>query len=136
MVIQYTGDDPFESTKAAKEFIQNYDQYRKYGFGRWAVLLKETQTFIGWCGLKYSAELDEHDIGFRFFQEYWGNGYATEAAQKCIELAKNEWGLHHLVGRAAKENTASIQVLKKLGFSYKKEMDCHGLDAFIFEIIL
>ncbi|MCB0472179.1 MAG: GNAT family N-acetyltransferase, partial [Flavobacteriaceae bacterium] len=40
-VLKYTGDDPFETVNAAKEFLQQYDQYEKYGLGRWAVISKE-----------------------------------------------------------------------------------------------
>jgi ribosomal-protein-alanine N-acetyltransferase len=47
-VIKYTGDNAFESIEAAKSFINNYDQYKKYGFGRWAVIEKLTSNFIGW----------------------------------------------------------------------------------------
>ena len=80
-VIKYTGDPPFESIEAARIFLQNYNHYTKYGFGRWAVIDKENDEYLGWCGLKYSADLNEYDIGFRFFKRHWNKGYATEAAQ-------------------------------------------------------
>ncbi len=134
-VIQYTGDEPFKDIKAAEEFLKNYDHYLKYGFGRWAVILKDSDEFIGWCGLKYTPEWDEHDIGFRFFQQHWGKGYATESALKCLELAKEKFEITRIVGRAVKQNAASIQVLKKLGFIFKKEMDFHGMEGIVFEYI-
>ena len=64
-VIKYTGDPHFKSIKEAELFLKNYTDYQKNGFGRWAVLLKNTNEFIGWCGLKLNE--DTHvDIGFRF----------------------------------------------------------------------
>ena len=70
-VLKYTGDKPFQNVNSAKEFLKNYDQYKLFGVGRLAVIDKKSTTFIGWCGLKYNAEKDEFDIGFRFFKEYW-----------------------------------------------------------------
>jgi len=51
-VIKYTGNVPFKSLKEAKHFIDNYPDYKRNGYGRWAVCLKETNEFLGWCGLK------------------------------------------------------------------------------------
>ena len=58
--IKYTGDKPFESIQEAKEFLLNYSHYKNYGFGRWAVIEKYSNEFLGWCGLKYTPELDEY----------------------------------------------------------------------------
>ena len=66
-VIKYTGDKSFISIEEAKSFLANYNDYKKNGFGRWAVINKVDNEFLGWCGLKYSADIKEVDIGFRFF---------------------------------------------------------------------
>lgn len=52
-VIRYTGDSAFNSIDTAKEFLENYQDYKLNGYGRWAVVSKENNRFIGWCGLKY-----------------------------------------------------------------------------------
>lgn len=125
-VIKYTGDKSFETVEEARLFLTNYDHYRKYGFGRWAVISKAENILLGWCGLKYTPEKDEHDIGFRFFKKYWSMGYATEAANACLEKGFNEFNMPVIVGRAMKENVASIRVLQKIGLSYWKEDGCGG----------
>lgn len=61
-VLKYTGDKPFNNIEEAKGFLKNYDQYEKFGVGRLAVIDKETNKFIGWCGLKYSEDKDEFDF--------------------------------------------------------------------------
>ena len=114
-VIQYTGDEPFHDVKAARDFLTNYEHYNLYQYGRWAVIRKSDDTFLGWCGLKYSPDLDEIDIGFRFFKEYWNKGYATESAKACIDLGFQKFQMEYIVGRSRQENTASINVLKKIG---------------------
>tara|TARA_B100000795_G_scaffold268199_1_gene254696 strand:+ start:1107 stop:1397 length:291 start_codon:yes stop_codon:yes gene_type:complete len=55
-VLKYTGDLPFSSIVDAEKFLINYSDYKKNGFGRWAVILKETESFIGWSGLKLNEE--------------------------------------------------------------------------------
>ena len=123
-VIRYTGDQPFISVEEARQFLLDYDQYEKYGYGRWAVLLKKpAPIWAGWCGLKYIPELDETDIGFRFFRRYWGQGYATEAARACLDYGFRQVALKRIVGRAMKENVASVRVLEKIGMEYWKEFD-------------
>lgn len=122
-VIQFTGDSAFRNVAEAKSFLENYEQYRKFGFGRWAVIDKYSGDFLGWCGLRYDAAVDETDIGFRFFKRYWNKGYATESARAAINMGFDKFRLQTLVGRAMKENTASIKVLEKLGMSFEKEFD-------------
>ena len=51
-VLKYTGDESFKSLEEAMDFIKNYSDYKRNGYGRWAVCLKETHEFLGWCGLK------------------------------------------------------------------------------------
>jgi ribosomal-protein-alanine N-acetyltransferase len=66
-VTRYTLD-PSVSLKEAEENLQNtiLPQYALYGYGRWAVHLRDSGTFIGWCGLKARPALLETDLGYRF----------------------------------------------------------------------
>ncbi|MBC7447899.1 MAG: GNAT family N-acetyltransferase [Hymenobacteraceae bacterium] len=60
---------------------------RPRGHGRWAVELRATGALLGWCGFcRPEADTDAPDIdlGYRFFRQYWGHRYATEAAQACV----------------------------------------------------
>ncbi len=132
-VIKYTGDKAFSSLEETIKVLINYDQYQKYGFGRWAVVDKATNSFLGWCGLKYHPESDEVDLGYRFFEEHWGKGLATESSQACLEYGFKEIKLNRIIGRVVNENIASIKVLKKLDFQFCKSIDFDGMDGSIFE---
>lgn len=132
--IKYTGDKPFSSIDEAKEFLENYDHYKAYGFGRWAVIGKESNVFIGWCGLKYTPEIDEYDIGFRLFKKHWNKGIASEAAKACIDYGFNKIGLTRIVGRAMLENVGSIRVLEKIGLVYLEDYNFEGESGVIYEI--
>lgn len=133
-VMRYTGDDPLTSEEEAVRMLRNYDHYRKYGVGRWAVISKKDNRFLGYCGFKYSADVDEYDIGFRFFKEEWKKGYATEAAKACLDYAFEKLCLNMIVGRAMKVNEASIKVFTKIGLSYWKDDACGMADGVIYKI--
>jgi len=114
-VLRYTGDKPFEDLQASIDFLANYDQFEKYGVGRLAIIEKSTSKFIGWCGLKYSSDKKEYDIGFRLLRSHWNMGFASETAKRCIDYGFNNLGIEKIVGRAMKDNRASIKVLEKSG---------------------
>lgn len=120
-VIKFTGDSSFQSISEAEEFLKNYKDYERNGYGRWAVTEKDSSEFLGWCGLKFDGK--ETDIGFRFFEKHWNKGFATESAKACLEYGFNELNLHEIVGRAMKENIGSVKVLGKIGMKFIKEME-------------
>ncbi|UMB61627.1 GNAT family N-acetyltransferase [Lutibacter sp. A80] len=132
-VLKYTGDKSFKSIESAQKFLENYDHYSKYGFGRWAVINKQNEEFLGWCGLKFTASKNEYDIGFRFFKKHWNKGYATEAAKSCVDFGINNLKLKEIIGRAMKENKASIKVLKKIGLKYSQDFDFEGNKGVIYK---
>lgn len=133
-VIKYTGDSGFKNLAKAQNLIGNYDQYEKYNMGRWLVILKETDKPIGWCGLKYSEELDVVDIGFRFLQNSWGKGYATEAGKACLKYGFKNLKIKRIVGRCMAVNKGSINVLEKLGMSFVKELQFDEHKGLMFEL--
>jgi len=127
-VIKYTGDDSFKSIGEAKYFLDKYSDYQRNGYGRWAVILKSESRVLGWCGLKKRDD-GVIDLGFRFFKKDWGKGYATEAAEGCLKLGFNQFGMTEIIGQAAVANTGSIRVLEKLNMKYwKLETDQNGLE--------
>lgn len=130
-VLKYTGDKPFKSLSEAELFLKNYSDYKINGFGRWAVISKESNEFLGWCGLKLNEE-NQIDLGFRFFQKYWGKGYATEAAGAALEFGFNNLKMNNIIGRASAKNKASVNVLEKLGMSFWKSDSCEGIETPVY----
>lgn len=133
-VVKYTGDVAFISIEEAKTFLENYSHFKKYGFGRWAVIYKINDEYLGWCGLKYTEDLDEFDIGFRFFKKHWNKGFATEAAKACLEIGFDKFGMKTIVGRAMKANIGSVKVLEKIGLQFDKTFDFDGQEGLVYKI--
>ena len=120
MTLQYTGDSPFKNKAAVAQFIRDYEHYDKFGFGRWSIYLNENQTYVGFCGLRFSEKTKEVDLGFRILSAYWNQGLATESARLALELGFKKFCLESIVGRAMNSNKASHVVLKKLGFEFEQ----------------
>ena len=100
-VIKYA-DTPAKDLAEAQQRLEEgpLSDYKKYGYGRFAVELKETGKVIGFCGIKYLPEIDLPEVGYRFLKTYWGRGIGTEAASACVEFARSDLkiSLHRLHG--------------------------------------
>ncbi len=114
-VMKYTGDKRFTSVEDSLQFLRNYSDYEKNGIGRWTAELKSTGEILGWCGLKFHNQEGFIDIGYRLFQKYWNQGYATESAFEALKYGFQVKNYNEIIGRAHHENLASIRVFEKLG---------------------
>ena len=94
--------------------------YQNNGFGLWLIKLKGTNTSIGLCGLIKRDYMEDVDIGYAFLPEYFGKGYAYEAAKAALDLAKTEYHLKRVVAITSKDNDRSIVLLEKLGMHFEK----------------
>jgi RimJ/RimL family protein N-acetyltransferase len=133
-VIKYTGDVAFTSKNDAARFLENYEHYRICGLGRWAVISKESDKFIGWCGLKYTPGIDEYDLGFRFFKLEWNKGFATESGKACLKYGFENFKINKIVGRVMKENIGSARALEKIGLRFEKEFNFGGEEGAIYKL--
>lgn len=134
-VVKYTGDSSFKTIEEAEKIVQYVmNQYKENGYGRWLVGEKETGNPIGWCGLKFHIDTKETDLGYRLLESAWGKGYATESAKACIDYGFNHFNLNRIIGDAMKENTASINVFKKLGMTYLKDSLLDNIESVVYEL--
>ena len=127
-VTRYLGEPTLASADEALEILRTriLPQYHEHGVGRWAVLLRDSAAFIGWCGLRYLPDEAAYDLGYRFHPSAWGKGYATEAAQAVLQLAATRLPGKKIIGKAMLENRASIRVLEKLGLRLVAYAEEHG----------
>lgn len=120
----YLGNSPVQTLEEINDIIGYIQkQYTEFGIGRFAVIDKKSDSFIGWCGLKFvdveiCGRKDYYDIGYRFLPEYWGQGIATETASSWLKYAFEEMKLAEVLAGADVENGASNRVLQKIGLTY------------------
>jgi RimJ/RimL family protein N-acetyltransferase len=85
----------------------------------WPVFLLASDEFVGCCGFRpYPHRADTLELGFHICQEYWGNGYAAEAAITAMYHAFRRLEAQALFAGHNPKNDASRTLLKKLGFRY------------------
>ena len=116
----YLGNNPVTSIDQSKAMIADIlKQYEAYNIGRLAMIKKDTGEFIGWSGLKFERDLrkefDYYDLGYRLKEEFWGNGYATEAALASLDYGFNDLKLEEICAAAEVDHIASNTILKKVG---------------------
>ena len=122
-VHKYLGRKPIKSMEEAKtiiRYIQN--QYAENGIGRWAVIDKATNEFVGWSGLKYEKEvreeMDYYDLGYRLKKKFWGKGIATETALESLKYGFQVLNLEEIYAGAHIDNIGSNKVLQKVGLKF------------------
>nr|WP_323131669.1 GNAT family N-acetyltransferase [Agrobacterium tumefaciens] len=84
----YAGIKSHSETRAWFEELA-FDSYSRHGFGLWAVVDATSNEIIGDCGitLQQTPAGLEPEIGYHLWREFWGQGFATEAAIACRDYA-------------------------------------------------
>ena len=86
---------------------------------------------MGLCGIIKLNPLSQPDIGFAFLPKYEGKGYAYEAARLCIGIAFDQYRLDQLKGIVMPNNMRSIQLLQRLGMTYRDTDHQQNLDTYV-----
>jgi len=124
-VMKYVGVPAVSNKAESEKMIDNIlNQYQKNGTGRLAVIEKESNQFIGWSGIKLLTDevngfKNVYELGYRFLPEFWGKGYATEAAKASLDLGFNQLNADNIYAYADVENQSSNHILTKIGFENK-----------------
>ncbi len=113
----------FDEARVHRWIDWSLENYRKEGFGLWAVCLKETGRLIGDCGLTLQ-NIDGRilpEIGFHIRRDCWRKGYATEAA-----IAVRDWAFQHtafdaLYSYCTADNVASYKTAEAAGLHFDHE---------------
>lgn len=85
------------------------------GYGMCALVLRESDQVIGFCGLVHPGGQAEAEIKYALARAHWGRGYATEAVRGMLDWGAHTFGLRHVIATTAPENMASHGVLRKAG---------------------
>jgi [ribosomal protein S5]-alanine N-acetyltransferase len=117
----------FPSTRnreETREWIQAMlNRYETDGMGFYACILKDTEEFIGYCGLVLQKNVDgddEIEVGYGLIRKYWHRGYATEAARACMDHAFKHLGAERVISLIRPENISSVNVARRNQLSFSK----------------
>lgn len=125
--LRYIGDRGVRGHDDALRYIDEGPArlYREYGYGLWRISRIENPTPMGLCGLVRRDSLPGPDLGFAFLPEFWGQGYAREAAEATLAFARDTLGLPALLAICQPDNAASLALLAHLGFRHMQALE-HG----------
>jgi RimJ/RimL family protein N-acetyltransferase len=76
------------------------------------VYLSDEIELVGLCAFLTNDEGNK-ELGYRFLEEYWGKGYATELTREAIDFCFNNLQIDKLTADVAIKNLASAKVLGK-----------------------
>lgn len=121
---------PREETETAlASMIRHWEQY---GFGRWAVVLKENDKLIGCAGLRSYEGTAE--LVYLLDEPFWGKGLATEIAHACLKYGFEEHNFARIIALTRPGNAASRHILDKIGMRFEKEETVFGILAVLYSI--
>ena len=128
--IRHIGDRNVRTIDEARDYIESRfrESYKKFGFGMWAVELKETNQPIGICGFVKRDGLPDADIGFAFLPQYERKGYAFEAANAAMKYGSDVLSLNTILAITSKDNESSGKLLGKLDFKFERLIVLPGDD--------
>ncbi len=120
-VLQYaTGEvkTVLECENELAELIKKYE-IEDNDFWIYAIVRKEDKQFVGTVAL-VKDEVGDDEIGYRFIERFWGNGYASETCKGLI-LYCRKVGMKKIIGNVVNANVASERILIKFGFKKVKD---------------
>jgi RimJ/RimL family protein N-acetyltransferase len=120
--LRFIGDKGVRTIDNARSYILQgpVEMYSRLGFGLYLVELKQQVVSIGICGLIKRDSLEDVDIGFAFLPQYWGSGYAYEAASAVMQYGNKVLGLNRIVAITSADNARSVRLLEKLGLRFEE----------------
>lgn len=96
------------------------------GYGMWAVEERESGRLVGRVGFYNPDGWPAFELGWTIGKPWWGKGYATEAAKRCLRYAFDEMGREHVISLIDPENVSSIRVAERIGESLEGEVEVGG----------
>lgn len=120
----YSYEEEYEYQRA---YIEN--MYVFFGYGMWLVFEKETGKLVGRAGVEHREALEgEVELGYAIGTPWQGRGYALEVCQGILAYVRENLGFEEICSLVQPENTASIRLQEKLGFTLETELILDGIN--------
>lgn len=128
-IVKYT-ENLFPEKEQEIAYIRDYIEkvYRYFEFGVWTVIWKETGEIIGRAGFSVREGYDLPELGFVIARPFQRKGIASEICRAILEYGKEVLEFGQVQALVVKENTASLTLCEKLGFTVRESVREKGRD--------
>ena len=113
---------PLTREESEREVEGMLEQWRRLGFGHWAVELRDSGELIGRTGAKRHGDWDldpeNTEVGWLYSRSAWGRGLATEGAIAAVRFCLEELQRPEVISIADLGNLASHRVMRKAGLEW------------------
>ncbi|KGX90160.1 GNAT family N-acetyltransferase [Pontibacillus marinus] len=137
-MMRHIGEGKTRDRKGTKRFLDWIYNTYEIGTDKGLMVLedKDDNTPIGHAGLvpQKIEGVEELEIGYWISREYWGKGYATEAAKSLLDYGQNHLQEERLISLIQRENKASKSIANKLGMRLEKEIKLNGQNVCVYSI--
>ena len=127
---------PYDEKGTIRWLEWSINNYKQYGFGLWAIELKETKEFIGDCGITLQNIDNEllPEIGYHINKKHWKKGYAKEAGLAVLNWGFNNTNYEDFYSYMNNTNVASYSTAASIGMEKIKEYIDEDEFLFVYKI--
>jgi RimJ/RimL family protein N-acetyltransferase len=130
--VRYTTTIPLTDWQTWRWMAGYLGHWHLRGYGPYAVIEKQSGRMIGPVGLWYPGDWPEPEIKWSIVREFWGHGYATEAASAVLDMSTRTLKRSRLISLILPDNERSKAVARRLGGEYEKTISFRDGKADIF----
>ena len=132
-VREFLFDDRVISLDEARSFVEaSLANFERYGYGIWLVFAHDTKYLIGFAGF-LRLEEETPSLIYGIHPDFWGKGYATEAASSVLSYALESLAIPKVKADVDEPNVISVRVLEKLGMKQTGRAIVAGRPLVYFE---
>lgn len=121
--------EPWERERVERWLNSQPVHWQTHGFGWYLVEQQATAQLMGWCGLRVLEDTNEIEVLYLFDKPFWGQGFASEAARRCVEDGFRHYRLKLIIGLTLLGNIASQRVLEKSGLVFVHQAQYFGVEC-------
>lgn len=134
-VMRFIGDGhPLSRAQTGRNLAAIIGAFRRRGFGRWALTLKETGALVGYCGFGLGSEEIGIELAYLLARPAWGRGLATEAGAACLRYGFENLGLDSIAALTRPDNLKSRRVMERLRMRFVSDGSYHGYSCVRYSI--
>jgi RimJ/RimL family protein N-acetyltransferase len=134
VVMRYVSGNPMTREEAWRNMALVLGHWQLRGYGLWAIQERRTGCLLGRVGCWNPEGWPGLEVGWALRREFWGQGYATEAARSALDYAFSKLGHEHVISLIHPDNAPSIRLAVRLGMQFEGRTDVMSRDVLVYGI--